>query len=249
MRDLLRSELRKLLTVRSTYVTAIIAALFVGFMSFYTGGFNNGTAAANPYAFNELVVNIAHTVAFIAAIVGVLFAVHEYRYNIIMHTLTFSNNRTKIFLAKLLVLTGYAVAFSLLSVGLGLLMYVIGAAFGNFSLARQSFEPLVAIGRVTFFVFGNVILGYMLGILTRNLAAAIVLLLVGLNVVEGLLVLILKEDAIYLPLNALSQVIAGDTGLLFGKVLSPLNAAMLFSVYLVLAGAATLFLFQTRDAN
>ncbi|MBA2279521.1 ABC transporter permease [Candidatus Saccharibacteria bacterium] len=251
MRNSLKSEFLKLATVRSTYVLALIAAIITTFFALYVEGYKGegemATSALSKDAFTELIPNVGNITASFAAVVLILFFVHEYRYNTIMHTLTATNSRTKALAAKLLAAAAYSAVFALLMIGVGLLMYLLGVSLRGGTLAPQVFSPLATIGKSVFYTVGYSLLGALFAVLTRNLAAAIVLLLFGLGTVEALLGLLLKHNNIYLPLTTLHQVL-GSARIEDGAM-TPLRAAALFAVYLIVGWAIGWYLFLKRDAN
>src|ERR1700730_1752413 len=97
----LRSEFRKLLRVRSTYVIVIICLLWVALFAGFGDGFK-----AKPTALlhaHDLLMNESGSavmfVGLILAFAGLLLLGHEYRYNTIMYTLTSSPSRLRSLLA------------------------------------------------------------------------------------------------------------------------------------------------------
>ena len=85
----LKAELRKLLTVRSTYIITALAFALVTFYAFYIEGFKADAARLhNPGLLASEVTGAVMTVAIFGALIGVLLMAHEYRYSTIVYTLT-----------------------------------------------------------------------------------------------------------------------------------------------------------------
>ncbi|MEO6760747.1 MAG: hypothetical protein ABI220_00005, partial [Candidatus Saccharimonadales bacterium] len=91
----LKSEFRKLSTIRSTYIITVLVAALVTFISFYIEGWRLTPAELqNPNLFSTEVTEALRFMVF-GAVVAILLMSHEYRYNTIMHTLISSNKRGK----------------------------------------------------------------------------------------------------------------------------------------------------------
>lgn len=251
MRHALLSELRKLRTVRSTYVALILALLYVVFMSFYIEGYWGGSGSAagakTEFAYTEIIRNLAMGTWIFLVPIGILSVVHEYRYNTIMHSLTVANSRTNVLLAKLISIALFSLAFGLAVFGIGLAAYTLGANLRGGGLPPQTVDWPTALGTSLFYLFGYSMLGAMLGFLTRNIVAAILILLLGINLAETLLALLLKDNTVYLPMQALQQVIS--PGSLGDNILRPMQAALVFLAYLVIGWVVAWYLFLKRDAN
>src|SRR5256885_8959719 len=100
----LRSEFKKLLSVRSTYVLSLFFLLLISFLAFYVDGFKNvptETTSALDHARASLFVagnitQIANVISVAGGLIGLLLLTHEYRYNTIVYTITASNSRNKV---------------------------------------------------------------------------------------------------------------------------------------------------------
>src|ERR1035437_9377215 len=109
----IKAELCKLFTVRSTYfIMAAVLALLVFYLFYITGWRAAASDLHNPSTLATAITSAVNAVSIFAALVALLLFTHEYRYNTIMYTLTSSNSRTKVLLAKILVVTGFVVAFT-----------------------------------------------------------------------------------------------------------------------------------------
>lgn len=250
----LRSEFRKLLTVRSTYITSVLAILLVILVSFYVEGWQgiSGSAASEltPEALREVAVNSATTSVVFSAIVAILFMAHEYRHNLIMYTLTISNSRTKVLLAKIVTVMVYAFGLTVLCGAIGIGTYYLGLSLRDASLPAQSFDLLYVAGRVLFYGVCYGLIGLLFAALLRNVVAAVAAVFILPVTVEPLLGLILKDNSVYLPFASLEQVIVLDPNqTVVSGQLSPGKGAFVFLVYLVAGWLITWLLFLRRDAS
>ncbi len=250
----LKSEIRKLLSVRSTYVILFLVLVFTAIYAFYVEGYRglsgSGASQVNEYALREIVLIATTTGSIFLAVIGILFIVHEYRHNTIMYTLTASNSRTKVLGAKLLALLGFSVAFTAICGLFGLLSYFIGISLRDVSLPEQTFDTINIIGRIMFYNLTYALFGMLLAIITRNIAAAIILLLITPTTVEPLIGLLLKDTAGYLPFTALEKATAihGDVSMFPGS-LSTASSYAVVIVYLLIGWLVAWWLFLRRDAN
>ncbi len=251
---LLRSELRKLLTVRSTYFVSLLALLLSGgLMAFYVEGFWGGSGSAagalTDRAYTEIMINAFSTVSIFVAIIAMLQVVHEYRHNLITYTLSASNSRTKAFFAKLGVLALYAIVFSVVAAFVSLGLYLLGVGLRGGNLPAQSIDWLAVLGQGVFLNLGYMVVGAVVAYLSRNIALAIAVVLVVPSTIESLLTLLLKENAKYLPFTILGQFSVADPSMLGMTVLPRATAFLLLSGYLAAGIAITWYLFLRRDAN
>ena len=91
----LKAEFKKLLSVRSTYLTSLAALLFVaGLIAFYGQGFKTEPKDLNSLFLVGTITIFSNITAIAGAIIALLLLAHEYRYNTIVYTLTASNSRT-----------------------------------------------------------------------------------------------------------------------------------------------------------
>jgi ABC-2 type transport system permease protein len=239
MQALIKAEVRKLLTIRSTYFVTGAALLLLGILTFWAMGYKGENA---PNLLQSSIQEGAGMVAAFVAIIAALNITHEYRYNTIMYTLTSANNRSKVLIAKLAVICGYALVFMVVAALLSVLLTWFGASFRAADLVPQQFFYWDMIWRSTFQVLAWALLGLMFGFLFRHVVGTIVALFLLPSTVEGLLSLLLKENIKYLPYTALEQVHTG-------ALLSPAKGALVFSLYLAAGWLAAWVLFVRRDAN
>lgn len=240
----IKSEFRKLLTIRSTYFISFLSIALVIFFSFYIEGLRGADSVLDGNKLQNVILSAAALMPVFGALIAILLVAHEYRYNTIMYTLTSINRRSKVFIAKILALTTYTIIFMAAGIGLGVASMYLGLHIKGLTLIPQHIEWGNIIWRVVFYSWAYTMFGFVLGILTRNVVAAIVTIFILPSTAEPLLGLLLKDNAKYLPVTALSRVV--DTS---NSGLTPASAAMVFSIYLVAAGVIGWFLFLERDAN
>jgi hypothetical protein len=149
-------------------------------------------------------------------------------------------------LSKLLIISLFSVLFGTVVWGLSPLMTLLGINAHGLELVPQQFYFWDLWWRVTFFAWGFCTMGLLLAVLIRNQIGTIVFLLIVPNSIEGILSILLKGNAVYLPFTSLANVI-GETAT--GKSVTSLTSAALFVGYMAIGWAAALYLFLKRDAN
>src|SRR5690606_21376125 len=134
----IKAEVRKLLTVRSTYVILFIILALSVLVNFYVEGYwgQSGSAAGmlESTAFNEIISNGVGMAALFISIVAVLQMGHAYRDNTITYTLTANARRTQVFLAKVIVIGLFSILAGLFVGMFSILMYKIGVGLRGASL-------------------------------------------------------------------------------------------------------------------
>jgi ABC-2 type transport system permease protein len=191
MNGALAYEWRRITSVRSTYWFSGMAILFSALIAFFiavsfsSSDFTNG-GISNFFQASTLVVTAGASVLFVpvlsapfCAVIGAMSFGHEYRYGIIRQTLTAIPDRMTVFVAKLAVLVAWLLGVMLVTVVINI---GLGALFlDNFSLHSEALRPIIN------YVLYNVawgISGFGLAALLRNLAGALVAVLVYPLVVE-----------------------------------------------------------------
>jgi ABC-type transport system involved in multi-copper enzyme maturation permease subunit len=114
MMSAIKSEFRKLLSVRSTYFIILICLAIVILVAGFIQGFHaDPKTLLPPNVLENQSTGAVEFVGFILAFAGLLLAGHEYRYNTVYYTLTSINRRYKILLAKFAVITVFALVTAL----------------------------------------------------------------------------------------------------------------------------------------
>jgi ABC-2 type transport system permease protein len=249
----LRSEFRKLLTVRSTYFITGLVVILVIFIAFFLEGWRLNTAALHDPTQLAGDVTGALTVTIFGAIVAILLVTHEYRYNTIMYTLTSSNRRSKVLISKFIVVSLYALFLTVLIGVLSPVMAYLGVHVHGHTLVPQTLHYGSLAWRSLFFGWGYAMAGFLLAVLTRNQVASIVSLFLIPSLAEQLLgELLLKHNSVYMPFTALNQVLNGPSSVssgLMSSTFSSARAAGIYCVYVVMGGIVAWVLFYKRDAN
>lgn len=247
----LKSEFRKLLSVRSTYYLLGFALLVIGVFTFYFEGYrgnipDSAASTLGPTALQEIIKGYASIAAGMSAVIAILFMAHEYRYSTIMYTLTAQSHRTKVLLAKTLTMIVFGLVVGLVAAGFAIASYLLGVSLRGDSLAPQNFDVWSQIGRLLAYTVGYTLMGLILAALVRNLVAAVAVFLIYPATIEPLLSLLIKDNAVYLPFASLDTIV-GST-FIVGS-LTPIGAVGVAYAYLVAGWVAAWLLFLKRDAN
>ncbi len=239
-----KSELRKLFTVRSTYIITLIACVAVVLFAGYIFGYKlKGPELLNGNQLGDSIRSAIAAVAIFGGIVSTLLMAHEYRYNTILYSLTSNRSRSVFLLAKIAAATLFAVLFTVLICVISPLLTLAGVHLAGHSLAAQSIPYSDIVWRSLFYGWGYSMIALLIAALVRNQIGAIVSLFIIPSTVETLLGLLMKDNVVYLPFSALGAVIHHD------KVLSYGHAALVFGAYLVVGWLVAWILFLRRDAN
>jgi ABC-type transport system involved in multi-copper enzyme maturation permease subunit len=217
-----------------------LVALIGGFGMAYKG---NPSEFLSPIFLSNGAANLISLVSILCGIVGILIFSHEYRYNTIMYSLTITNSRSKFLIAKIVVLSVFAVTFVLCMTAFALLALKLGLAARDVTLVTQDLQIGQLLWHGLFTGWGYAMLGLALVALFHNQVFAFVAFLLMPMIVESLLSILLKENAIYLPYTALSAVLGHV------EKMSDLKGALVFLAWLIGAWTVSWVLFLRRDAN
>lgn len=245
MMSALRSEVRKLVTLRSTFVILGLGLLLVMLMNGWISGYKHAEGIGSGFLAGIITSTIQGT-SFLLGLIVLLQITQEYRHNTIYHTLTLTSRRRTVVLAKAIVASLTMLAGACLFILVGLASGVAGLAASGEAMGAQSIAwgDIVAQGAV--YVWGAGIFALILGLLLRNQVSAIVMYLFGFTIAEQLLSLLLKSNAGYLPFRALEGVMARSS---MPDVFSPEKYMAIVLGWIVVGGAAAWFFFEKRDAN
>lgn len=253
----LKSEFRKLLSVKATYFVLIISLLLEILFAFYGDGIKATVDAlkSSGYLANDL-VNAVNAVSVFVGLAGVLLVANEYRHNTITYTLTASRSRTRVLLAKVLVVSVYAAIATVILAFAAPLLAALGLHVGGHHYVQQSVPVVSNIWHAAFYGWGFSMFGLMLAFIIRNQIGAIVALFALPSTVEPILGHIFSSTQNYLPFSLLAQVMQHnypDKVDAMAKNVQPIqsygHAALLFLIYLVVGWAVAWYLFIKRDAN
>ncbi len=242
----IKSEFRKLLTVRSTYfiviISVLIVLLFAGIIRGYQG---SAVSLLQPNLLETQSTGAITFVGLILAFAGLLLVGHEYRYTTITYTLTASNRRAKVLLAKVIVVTIFAVITSALVAALSPAFTILGAHLHGLTVAPQTFHYGEILARCIFAGWAYAMLALLLVTIMRNQIGAIITFLLIPLIGENILSLLLKGNAKYLPFHALQAV--ADPTIYKGATTGQALATTL--VYIGVGLLVAFVLFIRRDAN
>jgi hypothetical protein len=241
----IKAELRKLFTVRSTYILLGLCLGLEVLFAFYGDGIKATSASLHsPDMLAHEVTQAVSALATIIALVGVLLVTHEYRYNTIMYTLTSSNRRAKILLAKLLVITLFAMMAAVIFGFLSPVFADLGLHIKGHQLVHQTFPVWNLLWRAVFVGWGFSMLALIIAFIIRVQIGAFVAVFLISGTVEPLLGLLLKQNQDYLPFTALSSILEHKSA-----DISPGRAALVAALYIVIGWIVAGILFLQRDAN
>lgn len=240
----LKSEFRKLLTVRSTYFNLLACILLVMFVAgFVQGMHTDKTISLDATTLMHESYGAITVVGFVLAFVGLLLVGHEYRYSTIMYSLVATNRRLKVLAAKFVVVSIFAAIASVVLSLFAPLCFTVGLHLNHINLPPQHFDYWSVIWRTAVCGWGYSMYAFVLVVILRNQIGAIVTFLLVPLIGEGILGQLLKENAKYLPFTGLQTVVGTGGGL-------SLPSAVLVVLAYVAAGLLVGFvLFEKRDAN
>lgn len=241
----IKSEFRKLLTVRSTYGVLLFALVVEGIFAFWANGYKaDPKALAAPDFLQTQTLEAVSALGLIGSIVTVLLMTYEYRHNTITYTLTAANSRAKVLVAKTIAASCFALCFTAVMAALTPLAVLLGTSIKGLTLAPQTIAYGDVVWRMLFYGWGFGMTGLLLGALIRSQIGAIASLLLLPGVVEQLLSLLLKSNSKYLPFTSLDAVIHP-----LDNVLTSTTGALVFCIYLAVGWLVAFVLFVRRDAN
>lgn len=191
MKGALAYEWQRITSVRSTYWFSGMTVAFSALIAFFIAlGFGSSDLSSDGirdlFQASTLVVTAGGSILFVpvlsapfCAVLGAMSFGHEYRYGTIKQTLTALPDRVLVFFAKLIVLLAWLFAVMVVVV-------MVNMAFGallldGFSLSREAVRPIV---NFVLYNLGFGIAGFCLAALFRNLAGALVGVLVYPFVIE-----------------------------------------------------------------
>ncbi len=247
----IKAEFRKVFSVRSTYVMSAIALLLVMFFGFFVVGMHtqHGNTFSPTFLNNKISGSIS-IVTFFVGLVGVLLVTHEYRYNTITYSLTGSNSRSKVFFAKILTITAYSLLFTAVIAVLAPLMISFGVHAHGIKLVPQTFYYRDLAWRCLFYGWGYAMIAVILAYIIRNQIATIVTLLIGPDLIDGILSLWLKKNIVYLPFDSLQNVLGSARNNLANAQgsITPFHSLLVVMAYLIVGWLVAWYLFLKKDA-
>ena len=214
--NILRSEWRKLVTVRMWIGLAVAAALFTAFNAGVVIALSGLDIEGTPVpeltdaaALRTVYASAASAAAFVL-VLGIVSITSEYRHQTITATLLATPRRAPLIAAKML-------TAALLSAAIGVACVAVTAIAVGIGVAAKGIGPVdigdfAAIGggvALGFAVYG--VLGVGFGSLVRNQIAAITAALLWVMLVESLIVAFWPSVGKWLPGGALNAVLQVET--------------------------------------
>ncbi len=248
MIDSIKAELRKLLTVRSTYFIILICLAIIILFAGYGDGLKAPVEALKaPNWLARESYSAISFVGLITALIGLLLFGHEYRYNTIMHTLTSSNSRVKSLLAKMVVVTIFTVIMSTIFTFFSPLCSMIGVHLAGHTLGPQTFDVWQVLWRCIFVGWGYAMFAFVLVAIIRSQVGSIVAFLMIPLIGENILANVFKGTAKYLPFMSLQGVAPSESAV--ANPVSLHHSIYVALTYIVVGLIVSLVLFKRRDAN
>jgi len=243
----LKSELRKILSIRSTYVILFFAVAMNMLFAFYvTGWQTKPETLADPNFLSIQVVSAISALGLFAGLVAILLVTHEYRYNTIMYTLTTSKSRTQVLLAKFITVTLFALIFTAFFGLLSPLLSALAVDIRHLHMAPQTFHVWSLAWHSLLAGSAYVLYAFVLAMIIRVQVGSIAALFLIPATVEPLLGLMLKKNAVYLPFSALNAALGSSP---VEQAISANKAALVVVAYVVVGLVVSWILFLKRDAN
>ena len=232
---MIAAELRKLVTVRSTWLLLGVAQLVV--VGGVSGLMMRRADATSPAGQRGAIGHVG-LVALFALVLGIMAVAGEYRHRTITDTYLACPRRERVVLAKLVVAAGAGALFGVVAAGTALITTAVWLTTKDASLATGSAD----LWRTVFGGIGwNVAfaaLGVGVGALLTNLIGAIAAALAWFALVEGIVAQLLGDAGQWLPF-ALGVALEGAQS---GGGPAPWQAAVALAGYaaaFVVAGVAT----------
>ena len=233
MSAVIRSELIKYRTVRSSVVLAILAVAVPVVLTALIAAFVGQSTFVDDddEAFNVVTgtVGLTHV---LVAVMGALVIAAEYRFNTIRVTFTAVPQRSRVLAAKLVVVAamGLAIGLVTLVLNIAVAMLILGARDIDLSLSGEGM-PRALVGTVVVTALYG-LTGFGLGALFRAPVAAIVVVTVQPIIVEPILFALRSEVFKWLPFTAATAVTSLDPPEDF--VQSPLAGGLALAAYAAL---------------
>lgn len=241
----LRAEIRKLQTVRSTYIIVGLALLISFGINFWPMAYKYHGPADPHYYFSNLLGTL-NGLGILAGIIAILLITHEYRYNTIYYTLTANRRRSQVFLAKVFVITILAIMFSVLVVAVGYVGLAAGLQLGHHDVGSQAFPFAEFAGRGLLYIWGVCMFAALFGLIIRNQIGTIVTYLIAPNTIESLAGIVLKDNVKYLPFTSLANLVIQVPGRAGGSLSLAVTVILIWLAGLTIVAW---LLFLRRDAN
>lgn len=230
----LRSEWRKLATVRSPRVIAALTVLVGGFAAFAVARFvtDEVITVSNVFGFSAVFT------AVFAAVIGILIYTTEAEFNTAQQTFAAEPRRSVVVSAKAATAAGFTALLGLSGLAAG----AIGAMLGGVEAGDTSTIPATIAWATGFAVLAGV-LGLGIGLIARQSAAAISGVLVWWLVIENLVAVFAPERVVrFMPFfagNGMLEIVDEGERIAFDRPLTTLIFAGYALAALAVGAAVT----------
>ncbi len=183
--DLLRSEWIKLRTVRVTYVLTIIAAVFPLIIVVLVTALNSHVDEVSGSDLVTIITESMVLSALLSGVVSTLSITNEYGNGTIRTSFTASPNRRKVLIAKGAVALAFSMAITaiVMLVAFGAGSLILNGRGGSLSFNSDTNSALIGLVLLSGMLC---LLGYGLGLIIRNSAASVTLLVLWPLLLENL---------------------------------------------------------------
>lgn len=183
-------EIRRIVSIRSTWILAIVAAVVPGVLTMlllWAGGEFSGPGAEGDAGEIGASGPIMLVVAAVLCTIGAAAIGQEYRHGLIRVTLAVMPRRNEVMAAKIIVVSAFIVVAALAAVALSLVGEVIGAALGGATISPES-DVVIRVLSAVVFVLLFALFAFSVTALTRSQPLGIIIPIVLAAVVEPIVV-------------------------------------------------------------
>lgn len=239
----IRSEIRKLTTLRLPWVALAVAAVLpaaLGALSVHV------LAGDDRVTLPEIAVGVAEPAWFLVVVVAVLAAASEFQHKTVMPTLLATPRRLTVLGAKATASAGYGMVLTSLAAVSAVTAGTVTAAVEDLPLHLGT--PAELAGALGAVLLGGLwaVVATSLGLLTRSTALALTAVLLWKFVLEGIVPVVLRNPRLseWLPSGAGAAVIGAD-----GAELSAVGGALVVVGYAALLAALAGVRFLRQDPS
>lgn len=245
------AEIRKLRTVRTTWVLTIMGWALVGLGSSVTlfaeqfGGPFTGTDGEIASVIHQI-----GSTSIIVLIVAILAVTTEFRHGTIGRTLQLTPSRTRVLSAKMVTAWMYAVGFFVTSLVIAGVLLLVAQATNDVSLEVGS-KTLVALWQGPAALGLTASLGVAVGALLRSQVVTISATFIWLFIAENLVAGLAPSAGRWMPFQVLNAVFLSEEAIDEApRMFVPLDpgiALLTFLAYVAVTTAVAAVLMRTRD--
>jgi ABC-type transport system involved in multi-copper enzyme maturation permease subunit len=256
---LVKSELRKLLYARTTYLLLLASVAFASLASGVTPYILSqrkfmGIDGLTQSAAVDTVYGKAAGAYLFAIILGVILMAGEFKQGTAVATFLAAPRRSRVFLAKVLVAAVAGAAFQLVSAAVG--MVVAKIALSQYAEAVAPGPNAILDTTLAALVSGAVlaVVGVAIGTLIRSQILATMAVIIWLNLVEPIMLLVFPDAAKWWATGAINgmlnlHVSASRLGLTTTNYLDPWQASLLLLGYGAIFAAVSMLTTMRRDID